>query len=117
MRFCGGRPGPAVTDSSSRLPSFGRLPACSARILDGRTSACRKSYDASPPSPAPAFITPRTALNVVVADPDDNRILECAVDCKADIIVSNDHHLLDLRTHAAIPVVAGVDFRRILGVK
>jgi hypothetical protein len=33
------------------------------------------------------LITPRTALNVVVADPDDNRILECAVDGKADTIV------------------------------
>jgi predicted nucleic acid-binding protein len=32
-------------------------------------------------------IAPRTVLSVVTADPDDNRILECAVDGKADIIV------------------------------
>ena len=62
-------------------------------------------------------VAPRTTLSVVAADPDDNRILECAADGKADIIVSNDHHLLDLKTHAGIPIVAGVDFRRILGVK
>jgi predicted nucleic acid-binding protein len=62
-------------------------------------------------------VVPRSVLNVVAADPDDNRILECAVDGNADIIVSNDHHLLDLRTYAAIPVVAGVDFRRTLGLK
>jgi hypothetical protein len=43
-----------------------------------------------------------------------NRILECAVDGKADIIVSNDHHLLDLKIYAGIPIVAGPDFRRTL---
>jgi predicted nucleic acid-binding protein len=60
---------------------------------------------------------PQSVLSVVAADPDDNRILECAVAGKADIIVSNDHHLLDLRTYAAIPILAGVDFRRTLGLK
>jgi len=63
------------------------------------------------------IIVPRSALSVVTADPDDNRILECALDGRADIIVSNDHHLLDLRTYAAMPIVAGVDFRRTLGLK
>jgi putative PIN family toxin of toxin-antitoxin system len=38
-----------------------------------------------------------TALNVVTADSADDRVLECAVDGNADLIVSNDHHLLDLR--------------------
>jgi|ERR1017187_10322780 putative PIN family toxin of toxin-antitoxin system len=63
------------------------------------------------------IIVPNIVLDVVAADPDDNRILECAVDGRADIIVSNDHHLLDLRMYAAIPIVAGVDFRRTLGLK
>jgi putative PIN family toxin of toxin-antitoxin system len=58
-----------------------------------------------------------SALNVVKADPDDNRILECAVDGKADIIVSNDHHLLDLTSYRHIPIIAGLDFRRTLGMK
>jgi len=62
-------------------------------------------------------VVPHSVLSVVTADPDDDRILECALDGKADIIVSNDHHLLDLRTYAAIPIVAGVDFRRTLGLK
>jgi len=62
-------------------------------------------------------IATNTVLSVVTSDPDDNRILECAVDGKADIIVSNDHHLLDLKICASIPIVAGPDFRRILGLK
>jgi uncharacterized protein len=63
------------------------------------------------------IVVPRTELNVIPADPDDNRILECAVDGKADLIVSNDHHLLDLKAYQNIPVIAGPDFRRTLGIK
>ena len=68
-------------------------------------------------SQVPHVIAPRTVLSVVSADPDDNRILECAVAGKADIIVSNDHHLLDLKICAGIPIVAEPDFRRTLGLK
>jgi predicted nucleic acid-binding protein len=66
---------------------------------------------------AHAVTTGGSVLNVVKADPDDNRILECAVDGNADIVVSNDHHLLDLKSYRQIPIVAGVDFRRTLGIK
>jgi uncharacterized protein len=63
------------------------------------------------------IVIPRTWVHVVAADPDDNRILECAVDGKADLIVTNDHHLLDLKAYGGIPIIAGVDFRRTLGLK
>jgi uncharacterized protein len=62
-------------------------------------------------------ITPHTKINAVSDDPDDNRILECAVDGKADLVVSNDRHLLDLETYAGIPISTGLDFRRVLGFK
>ena len=62
-------------------------------------------------------VVPLTELSVVTADPDDNRILECAVAGKANLIVSNDHHLLDLKAYQNIPVIAGPDFRRTLGIK
>jgi predicted nucleic acid-binding protein len=63
------------------------------------------------------LVSHRAALQVVTADPTDDRILECAVDGKADPIVSNDHHLLDLRSYEGIPIVAGPDFRRTLGLR
>jgi uncharacterized protein len=63
------------------------------------------------------IVIPRTRVHVVTADPDDDRILECAVDGKADLIVSNDRHLLNLKAYADIPIVAGVDFRRTLGLR
>jgi putative PIN family toxin of toxin-antitoxin system len=52
----------------------------------------------------------------VAADPDDDRVLECAIAGKADLIVSNDRHLRTLRTFRGIAIVTGSDFRRILGV-
>ena len=63
------------------------------------------------------IISPRTTLQVVTADPDDDRILECAAEGNADLIVSNDHHLLDLKSYENIPIIAGPDFRRILAIK
>jgi predicted nucleic acid-binding protein len=63
------------------------------------------------------LVDPETTADAVAADPDDNRILECAMDGKADLIVTNDRHLLDLKGHAGIPIVASVDFRRTLGLR
>jgi putative PIN family toxin of toxin-antitoxin system len=34
----------------------------------------------------------RQSLNVIAEDPDDNRVLECAVEGRADVIVSGDRH-------------------------
>ncbi|MGA2883182.1 MAG: putative toxin-antitoxin system toxin component, PIN family [Bryobacteraceae bacterium] len=63
------------------------------------------------------IVMPHARVHVVAADPDDDRILECAVDGKADLIVSNDHHLLDLKEYSGIPIVRSVDFRRALELK
>jgi predicted nucleic acid-binding protein len=41
-------------------------------------------------------VTPTAALDVIKEDPDDNRILECAVAAKSDYIVTEDKDLLRL---------------------
>jgi predicted nucleic acid-binding protein len=43
--------------------------------------------------------------------------LECAVEGKADVIVSGDHHLRDLKSYQGIPIVRPIDFLRTLGVE
>jgi len=63
------------------------------------------------------IISPHRIVQVVAADPDDDRILECATEGRADLVVTNDHHLLGLKAYENIPIVASPDFRRILGVK
>ncbi len=44
-------------------------------------------------------------LNAVPDDPDDNRVLECAVAGKADSIVSGDRHLLRIGNYEGIAIV------------
>ncbi len=48
----------------------------------------------------------------VLRDAPDNRILECAVETRADLVVTGDHHLLTLRTFQGIPIIRLVDFVR-----
>jgi predicted nucleic acid-binding protein len=43
-------------------------------------------------------------------DPDDNRVLECAVAGRADYIVSGDRHLLNLKQHAGIAILTAREF-------
>lgn len=62
------------------------------------------------------IIVPRIVLAVIKDDPDDDRILECAVTGKADVIVSGDRHLLRLKSYEGIPIVRPVDFLRTLGL-
>lgn len=47
---------------------------------------------------------------VILDDPDDERILACAIDGRADFIVSGDRHLLDLESYADIPIITVRDF-------
>lgn len=61
------------------------------------------------------MVVPRLVIDVVQDDPDDNRILECAVEGKADLIVSGDRVLLRLKSYQSIPIVRPIDFLRILG--
>lgn len=45
---------------------------------------------------ASELVTPEISLEAVEDDPDDNKILECAVAGNADYIISGDSHLLDI---------------------
>ncbi|MGH9839977.1 MAG: putative toxin-antitoxin system toxin component, PIN family [Blastocatellia bacterium] len=57
---------------------------------------------------------PTTSLQVV-RDPKDNPIVECAVDGKADMIVSLDKDLLTLKIYNNIPILHVVELLHILG--
>lgn len=51
-------------------------------------------------------VTPIRCVNAVVADPDDNMILECALVAEAEMIVSGDLHLLNLSCWEGIPILS-----------
>jgi putative PIN family toxin of toxin-antitoxin system len=52
-----------------------------------------------------AIVLPEQIEPVVVADPDDDMVIACALKAGADIIVSGDHHLLDLKMYQKIPIL------------
>jgi len=60
-------------------------------------------------------IAPRTGVRVIAEDPADDRILECAVEAKADVIVSGDSHLLELREWRSIGILSPTDFMKDIG--
>ena len=52
-------------------------------------------------------VVPATTVNVIEADPDDNRVLECAVEARADFVVSGDtRHLVALGEYDGIAIVS-----------
>jgi putative PIN family toxin of toxin-antitoxin system len=58
-----------------------------------------------------AIVTKGTlCINAISDDPSDDKYLSCAVEGKADFIVSGDHHLLDLKTFKGTKIVDPVTF-------
>ena len=51
------------------------------------------------------IVEPTEKIDVIKEDPDDNKILECALCGKVDYIVSGDHHLFDLEEYRGIKIV------------
>jgi uncharacterized protein len=51
------------------------------------------------------IVSPTERLEVIKEDPDDNQILEGAIEAKTDFIVSYDHHLLDLKEFRNVKIV------------
>lgn len=50
-------------------------------------------------------VTPALIAPMILDDPDDDHVLACALAAQADLIVSGDHHLLDLKTYQDIHIV------------
>jgi len=51
------------------------------------------------------LVRPAIKVEQVKADPADNRILECALESKAECIVTGDRHLLELGHFEGIPIL------------
>ncbi len=57
-------------------------------------------------------VTPTEILKVVTLDPDDDRVLECAVAAGATNIVTGDKHLLGLSSFRGIRIQRPAEFLR-----
>jgi putative PIN family toxin of toxin-antitoxin system len=50
------------------------------------------------------FVEVRSRKQIIKADPTDNIFLNLAIDGEADVIVSGDRHLLELKEFEGIPI-------------
>lgn len=51
------------------------------------------------------LVNPSTRIHAVKSDPSDNKILECALEGRADYIVTGDKHLLKIKEHSGVRIV------------
>lgn len=60
------------------------------------------------------LIEPKESVKVINDDPKDDKILDCAIACNADFIVSQDNHLLNLKTFRGIKIASPKEFLKTL---
>ena len=61
------------------------------------------------------IVKPKERLSVIEKDPEDNRVLECAIESQADYIVTGDLHLLEIKEFQGTKIMTPVEFLEFLG--
>ena len=56
------------------------------------------------------MLKPKKNVSAIKDDPEDDRILECALACNADCIVTQDNHLLKLKEFQNIAILTPQEF-------
>jgi|SRR3989344_2497709 len=60
------------------------------------------------------LIETKQKINVIKEDPDDNKIIECAIESSSDYIVTYDMHLLKLKEYKRIKILKPEEFLKII---
>ena len=60
------------------------------------------------------LIEPKESVTVIKDDPKDDKILDCAIACNANFIVSQDNHLLNLKSFRNIKIFSPEEFLKTL---
>ncbi len=55
------------------------------------------------------LVRPEPMQPIVLADPDDDFVLACAMAAKAEVIVSGDSHLRSLRTYEGVEILTAAE--------
>lgn len=56
------------------------------------------------------LVRPKETIRLIVEDEADNRILECAVEAGADVVITGDRHLHALQRFRGVPIVSPGEF-------
>ena len=59
------------------------------------------------------LIEPKQKVEIIKDDPDDNKVIECAIESSSDYIISYDGHLLKLKEYKGIEIITPEEFNKI----
>lgn len=59
------------------------------------------------------LVNPVLQVEVISEDPDDNRVLECALAGECEFIISGDKHLLSLKEYQGIIILKAPEFLKV----
>ena len=51
------------------------------------------------------WVEPAQQISIIDEDPDDNRVLECAKEAKAQFLITGDNHLLNIKEYSGIRII------------
>lgn len=63
------------------------------------------------------LVHPQETIRLITEDEPDNRILECAIEAKAEVVITGDEHLRQLRTFRGIPILSPGEFLEEYGMR
>lgn len=63
------------------------------------------------------MVVPKERLVVVKDDPDDNKVIECAIESKSKYIITYDQHLLKIGEHNEIKIIKPEEAMSLFGCK
>ena len=59
------------------------------------------------------LVRPKETIHLITEDEPDNRILECALEAQADVVITGDKHLRQLETFRDVLIVSPREFLEI----
>lgn len=60
------------------------------------------------------IVSLKQAIDIMLEDPSDNMVLECALEAEADYIVSGDHQLLNVGEFRGVKIVTAAELLKTL---
>ncbi|MHB8069766.1 MAG: putative toxin-antitoxin system toxin component, PIN family [Desulfobaccales bacterium] len=62
-------------------------------------------------------VNPKSRISIIHQDDPDNRILECALEARADFVITGDRHLLNVQIYQGIDILPPAAFLELLKEK
>ena len=103
---------PAILEEISLVLNYERI----VKLFTKRSITPEKLKDALHKIVKTAIMVPgKKEVYHIDKDPSDNMFLSCALEGKADFIISGDHHLTDLKEYKNIQIVDPDTFLKLIG--